>query len=465
MAYVITLPERELTERHTKFRTDMRFTKAVPRSIRRLPGVGSPPIVLVLGEAGGDDHDRHLRWIGIVARHNPVGAVEGSITVDPFRECFETIPIDGPDGLLRHLGEDLTEEFAGATSNGDIGILGRSLWEGLDRAMRTQDPDMADLLDWLLAQAAQPAFSEDDPADRSWQEQRDAVGCLLRIADFPLPALAAWRRPASPDAPYLSGLIPQPVEQGLLDHDVRVADIAFGMFGNWRSGEPLLRCDIHVLQDAHGRVLEVVNVNNTMIEARTGTDMIYYHEPTMSLVFVQYKRLDSKKRTIQADKRLYDQLDRLDKVATLSRRAIRPSEWRLGGDPCFLKLAHWPQNAGESSAASLAPGMYLPVPYVRLLLEDDCTLGERQGRVLGYGRIERYLVADQFIKLVKHGLVGTVGVTREMLFELISSRVDESQSLVVAVETGPESVSQRETRLRRRGTPDRSYQHREVRSQ
>lgn len=319
---------------------------------------------------------------------------------------------------------------------------------------------MSGLLDWLLAQAEPPVFG-DDPADRSWQEQRDATGSLLRIADFPLSALAAWRRPLSRDAPYTAGLVPQPVEHSLIDHDVRVAGDAFGMFSEWQDGTAT-RCDIHVLHDASGRRLEVVNVNATPVESRIGTDMLYYHEPTKSFVFVQYKRLDSETRSIYVDARLRDQLDRLEETASLSSPPARPSDWRLGNDSCFLKLAHWPQGAEGRPGQGLAPGMYLPVSYVRLLLQDECTRGRRKdssARILGYDQVARHLTGTQFIDLVKHGLAGTVGTTRERLNDLVRKRVGTGHSVVMAAETSGESARDRQARVRDRGAKSRAYTH------
>jgi hypothetical protein len=375
MVYVVTLPATELAENLNKFRVEMRLTKALPKGLRPVGLLAGPPIALVLSESNEDGTGKRVRrlaWIGVVARHNTVGAVDNSITIDPFRECFEAIPLDGRDGLFDQLSDELSRQFANAALPGGVGICGDLVWEALDAALRTRYPGVTDLLDWLLAQANPPVLDSRDPADRAWQEQRDATGCLLRIADFPPPALAAWRRPASRDAPYLAGLIAQPVEQSLIEHDIRAAGNAFGMFSEWRTGDEV-RCDIHVLWDAEGRRLEVANVNATSVEARTGTDMIYYHEPTQSFVLVQYKRLDPRRRSMRVDKRLRGQLDRLDIVAKQSRHAVKPSEWRLGSDPCFLKLAYWPQDPSERPAERLTPGMYLPLSYVRLLLEDDCT--------------------------------------------------------------------------------------------
>jgi hypothetical protein len=354
----------------------------------------------------------------------------------------------------------LRTEFEFASHVGVVGECSSDVWRTLEAALRKQHPTLIDLLDWLIAQARPAMLDSRDPADRAWQEQQDAARTLLRIADFPSAAVAAWKRPDSRDAPYLAGLIPQPVENSLIDHDIRAAGRAFGLTSEWQAGSGI-RCDIHVLQDAKGRRLEVANVNATPVESRLGTDMIYYHEPTESFVLVQYKRLDPADRSIYVDQRLRDQLDRLEKVAELGKDPAQPSEWRLGSDPCFLKLAHWPTD--RRPVDGLAPGMYLPISYVRLLLDDDCTRGVRtnsHARLLGYDHVERYLVNTQFIDLVKHGLAGTVGTTADQLRSLVKDRITTGQSVMLATERSRESVSARQTRARSRGSKARSYAHR-----
>ncbi|WP_220504558.1 hypothetical protein [Microbispora sp. H13382] len=384
-----------------------------------------------------------------------------SITIDPLRECMEDVLINGRDGLLGRLPYELGEEFDNSCRVGVVGRCSGRVWEAFEAALRERHPGLAGLLDWLMAQARPVFFNSNDPADRAWQEQQDATRSLLRIAEFPLAALAAWQRPQSKDAPYLAGLIPQPVEHSMIDHDVRVAGQAFGMFSEWQHASGV-RCDIHVLRDKEGRRLEVANVNATPIESRLGTDMIYYHEPTESFVLVQYKRLDPERRWMYVDDRLLRQLDRLEEVAQMSRVPVKPSEWRMGYDSCFLKLAYWPRDDRSSRVEGLAPGMYLPLSYVRLLLHDECTRGPRQGqnaRLLGYRQVERYLVGAQFIELVKHGLAGTVGTTAEELRLLVEKRIHSGQSIVLAAERSQESARARQSRTRDRGSKARRYAH------
>lgn len=103
--------------------------------------------------------------------------------------------------------------------------------------------------------------------------------------------------------------------------------------------------------------------------------------------------------------------------------------------------------------------MYLPVSYIRLLLDDDCTRGKRAGstaRMLGYEQVERHLTGTQFIDLVKHGLAGTIG---EQLHAMVKRRVSAGHSVVMAAESSEESVRARQARTRDRGAKRRTYLH------
>jgi hypothetical protein len=61
--------------------------------------------------------------------------------------------------------------------------------------------------------------------------------------------------------------------------------------------------------------------------------------------------------------------------------------------------------------------------------------------------------------LVKHGLAGTVGTTREQLYALVKQRVSAGHSVVMAAESSEESVRARQARTRDRGAKRRTYLH------
>jgi hypothetical protein len=463
MVYVLTLTAAEEAGNRVKFVKERRLTKTFPRRFAESWKQSAPWLALILSPESDQDETRYLKWLGAISHTDTPGQLDYSVTIDPLVQCPEDIPVDGPEGLLAQLPVELKNEFADSLREKDVGNCSQAFWDAVSGAIRTKYRSMTELFDWLLALGTPPGFVQDDAADRSWQEQRDCAYCISRITGLPPLTFAAWRRPASRDAPYLSGLVPRPYEQGMIEHDARTVGASSGMFGNWRP-EDGARYDIHAITTSDGRRLEIMNVNASPVESRTGTDMIYYYEPTQSFTLVQYKRLPSRKKPMHADKRFHDQLARLSEVERMSKTASRPCEWRLGGDSCFMKLAYWPENENGRSARELANGMYLPISYIRMLLEDDSTRGPYDGRILGYENIERHLVGTQFIELVTHGLIGTVGVSVDELRKFVRQRVAEGQSVMLGLERSPETIRERERRLRKRDAGDRSYQHEVIES-
>ncbi|GGK54864.1 hypothetical protein [Streptomyces flaveus] len=79
-----------------------------------------------------------------------------------------------------------------------------------------------------------------------------------------------------------------------------------------------------------------------------------------------------------------------------------------------------------------ARGTYIPLSYARVLLEDDCTLGPRGGRIFSYERANRYLVGSEFAELVKLRLVGTVGTSVEQLRDFGLQRAHEGYSVMLS---------------------------------
>jgi hypothetical protein len=437
-----------------------RFTKGLPTGLDT-SDAGTRLALLVCDRRahsannGSDSfagHGRFITWMGAVQRFNTVGPVDRSITIEPMRRCPKPVPLDGPNGILASMPSTYRAHVERALS-GSAGHCGVTTWHALREALLRRHPELARYIDWLLAHLNPLVFNVEDAADRAWQEQKDAAQVLTRVTDFPHSALSAWGRPGSRDQPYLAGLIPDPVENSLIDHDVRAGlGGEAPRFDDWRQRGDV-RCDIHVLEDSTGRRLEVVNVNATPVESRLGTDMIYYHHPTHSFVLVQYKRLKSRHKEYRVNKQLLDQMDRLEQVSRLSSKPAHSHEWRLSPDACFLKFAHW--RNGAASSTELAHGMYIPLSYARVLLEDDCTLGPKGGRIFSYERAVSYLVGSEFAELVKLGRVGTVGTSVEQLRDFGLQRALEGYSVMLGFETSDETPRERAVRVRSRSAKKR----------
>ncbi|MFE9925199.1 hypothetical protein ACFYQA_27580 [Streptomyces sp. NPDC005774] len=460
MTYIVTLSPDQLDDNEDDWLVSERFTKGLPTGLDT-SDTGTRLALLVCDNRarpakkrrnGFAEHGRFITWMGSVQQFNTVGPVDRSITIQPMRRCPKPVPLDGPDGILASLPSTHRAHMERALSE-SAGHCGMTTWQALQEALLRRHPELARYIDWLLAHLDPLVFNVEDAADRAWQEQKDAAQSLTRVTDFPNSALSAWGRPASRDEPYLAGLIPDPVENSLIDHDVRVGLGGEGsLFDDWRQRNDV-RCDIHVLEDSTGRRLEVVNVNATPVERRLGTDMIYYHHPTHSFVLVQYKRLHSRSKEYRVNKQLLDQMDRLEQVSRLSSEPVRSHEWRLSQDACFLKFAHW--RNGAASSTELAHGMYIPLSYARVLLEDDCTLGPKGGRIFSYERAAGYLVGAEFAELVKLGRVGTVGTSIEQLRDFGLQRAREGYSVVLGFETSEETPRARATRVRQRSAKKR----------
>ena len=361
VAYLITLTTRAMESLDSQMRTELRLTKVlVEDEDSALDRSTGPAIALVVRESrdAAGRRDRWLEWMGSAARLNSPGQGDRSVTIDPLRECFQAVPLDGPDGLLAPLPTDLRAVFDAAGRAGFAGYVPGVVWRALEEEIRKRFTSLAPVLDWLLAQASPVFLDSSDAAQSGWQEQRDALRHVLRIADFPTTSLNTWKLPASGDDPYTAGivpdpslsgppqsrpsepsalelLLPSPSENSMIEFDVRHAAQAFGMTSDWVEQNEA-RCDINVLWDASGRRLDIANVNALGVERRTGTDLIYYHYPTQSIVLVQYKRLKERSSRIKVNAQLRDQLARLKQVNELSRTAAHPREWRLGRDASFL---------------------------------------------------------------------------------------------------------------------------------
>ncbi len=94
----------------------------------------------------------------------------------------------------------------------------------------------------------------------------------------------------------------------------------------------------------------------------------------------------------------------------------------------------------------------------RVLLEDDCTLGPRGGRIFSYERAAGHLVGSEFaelVKLVKLGRVGTVGTSVERLRGFGLQRAREGCSVVLGFGTSDETPRERAVRTRSRSVKNR----------
>lgn len=294
------------------------------------------------------------------------------------------------------------------------------------------------VLEAVLADLSPPRL--DSASVDRWQQEADAVRLVLRAAvlDAELPE---WQ-PPDRDAPFLAGLVGDPHEATLIDHDIRILPGWQELVGG------AARPDIRVFRNEHRRV-EILNANATTAEAHLGVDLIYHLAPVNGFVLVQYKKLVGD--TTAVDDRFLRQLARMRRIDALGASPRKSADYRLGSrTSCFVKLAR--SQEFDPTADQMMQGMYLPLDFVDLLLADGSATGARGGASLGYGNVDRHLTNTQFTQLLGAGWIGTTGVTLQQLRDVARQTLDDGRSLVLAADSGEPHPGRRRLTGRRRNS-------------
>ena len=265
-----------------------------------------------------------------------------------------------------------------------------------------------------------------------WQQEADAVRLVLRTAgidaEFP-----GWRQPQR-DEPFLAGLVNDPHEATLIDNDARIIP-------GWQAvvNSPDARPDIHVFSDGDRRI-EVLNANDTQAERHLGVDLIYYLAPAKCLVLVQYKKLVQDSTPVDA--RFIRQIERMRRVSELSNSAVSPQDYRLGSrTSCFVKLAH--STEFDPAADSMMKGMYLPLDFLDLLMEEGALAGPNGGQSISYSNVGRHINNTLFIQLLGAGWIGSTGIGIEQVLTIAAETLQSKRSLVLAADSGRERTNLR----------------------
>lgn len=408
------------------------FTSNFPDELGR-PKAAFPHLCFVFGPGDALTH------VGVVMRKGESNSdFSHKLNVKHVKSIDKPVPRADLFGKLHGKHRDSVEKCLKA---GD-GVLTDAADKNLVVALTVLRPDFEESLRWLLNLHNRRV--ESPSADR-WNLARDALRVGLRIGGFSTERLDEWYPPSDVDAPVVAGIKPRDYEADLLDHDSRA-------FPGW---QPQLtsRVGVRVFADGERR-MEVTNINASPQEANLGADLLYYHRHSRSLIFVQYKRLEDGKE-VRVDDSLRDQIDRMDLLQAVRREPSHHRDWRLGPDYCFLKLCNTSTDSGviDPINMELLKGLYLPLSFLRLLLEDERLLGPRNGTYLGYERVERHISNTIFLTLAQEGWIGSTGVTPEEVGVIANRSVAERRELLLMNDRSQEAAKDRQRRTRNHQKP------------
>ncbi|MFG2305234.1 hypothetical protein [Actinacidiphila glaucinigra] len=198
----------------------------------------------------------------------------------------------------------------------------------------------------------------------------------------------------------------------------------------------------------------MANANRTAAEHVSSADLIYYNDTRQSLVLVQYKKLNARRKGYyypNSDSGLDGELTRLravDRYAALLRKS--GDDHRLCPDPSWIKLC--PPEAVIPQADVMVPGMYFSRRHFEQLRQDARLQDGRGGGVrFGFANVPSYLDNTMFTRLVETGMIGTTGVGTELVRQQITRSFKQGKALILGLLTGPEEPQSERNSRRRSG--------------
>lgn len=194
--------------------------------------------------------------------------------------------------------------------------------------------------------------------------------------------------------------------------------------------------------EATSERLTVILANRLPLEEQTGTDLIYFNETYQSFVMVQYKAMERADRKSGIplylyrlpDTQLNEEIDRMDAVLA-ALKACAPNAdiggFRLTENPFFLKLC--PRLVFNPDDVGLVPGMYLPLDYWKLLVNDPGIKGPKGGLRITYDNAKRHFDNTSFTTVVSKAWVGTTPNQSQVLQDVIRATLETGKAVAIAI--------------------------------
>jgi len=259
--------------------------------------------------------------------------------------------------------------------------------------------------------------------------QRDGTITALKMAAF---------TPADetiPDGVPISQA-PWALPNGRIIEDQQIVYDA-GRFDGWDAQDAIHVSGTSFVDPVSGQRLSVYYANRTRVERATGADLIYYHETRRCFILVQYKKLaacngeDRWRYYPRNDKSIDTELRRLQAVDDTCADLARPGDdYRLAGQPTWFKFCQ--EQSVLPSGTDLVPGMYLPRPYLAALLAGEELTGDRDGQVVSYRTVPRYMDNTTFTSLVAGGWIGTSALGTADVHERIRDSLARGDDVIYA---------------------------------
>lgn len=267
-------------------------------------------------------------------------------------------------------------------------------------------------------------------------QQKEALATALSIAGISRKSIQWWAPSDSTPESFLDGL----PSARLREDQMVVNDLqnlpGFEVIKTYPYGAAVFE------SDETSERLTVILANRLPLEEQTGTDLIYFNETYQSFVMVQYKAMEREddENGVGDDvfrlpnAQLKEETNRMDVVlGALKACAINADigGFRLTENPFFLKLCR--RLVFNPDDVRLAPGMYLPLDYWKLLENDPGIKGPKGGLRITYENAKRYFDNTSFATVVSKAWVGTTPSQSQVLQDVIRATLETGKAVAIAI--------------------------------
>ncbi|MFM0168832.1 hypothetical protein PQR33_05715 [Paraburkholderia sediminicola] len=315
-------------------------------------------------------------------------------------------------------------------------------WEEVRRAMAGLRPAQAESLEALWSKVCQPEHVETESKLQNLALERDAIGMAFDCAGSGKTRRELLRKaklvdPVAPEGSFITYIKEAaPLqERELIEHDKTVFERLelpdFQVTGDLSVGEG-------------SRRLYVRTLDKGPLEPSIGVDLLIYLRELASLVMVQYKCCDMKNSrwTYRPDGKFDEQMESMRQAEAAFERLrmgkLQPERpfaeqlrySRLCTAPFYVKFCK--RTLLERQDGELCDGRLLRRVDLEKLLLSEHGRGPREGRLVNYAEIPRYLSNSDFAGLVSGGWIGTSHLDEGDLTDAVRGLTEKSSRVVLA---------------------------------
>ena len=356
--------------------------------------------------------------------------IKSRLSLYEILAIIEPIDIKEIEHNLQEKLEDTLEikllEFNNESKEIEKYLLSDKVWAKLINEIKRQRPGLTDNIDEMLEKTVSNSWK--GPGFNVMAQQKDAIQLALDITgidknslQYRLPSILKEEK-ADNFFKYLKN-----DEDSLISHDL-------GIFGDWVNQDED-KTPTHRVFKQGNQMLTIANVNRQQYEKTLGVDLIYYHHNFNLFIMVQYKLWSQEKDewiyrpNPQYDKdieRMEKSLEKFIQFSRISRRWRQPGNYRLNFNPFFFKLCMPTQLNYRNEMIN---GNYFDFIHLNNYLCQG--LGKNGGRIIEQRNLKQNIGNELFVSLVKNGLIGSRGIHKDQLDEIVTSSAEENRNNIV----------------------------------